>query len=45
MWYEKLDVQFDIERLKKDVREHVFTLSDQVTQGLSATYNPKILAK
>ena len=33
MWYEKLDVQFDIERLKKDVREHVFTLGDQVIQG------------
>lgn len=33
MWYEKLDVQFDIERLKKDVKEHVFTLGDQVVQG------------
>ena len=33
MWYEKLDIQFDIERLRKDVREHVFTLGDQVIQG------------
>lgn len=33
MWYEKLGIQFDVEELKRDVREHVFTLGDQVIQG------------
>ena len=33
MWYEKLDIQFDIEKLKQAVRDHVFTLGDQVVQG------------
>lgn len=33
MWYEKLDIQFDIEKLRKEVRESVFTLGDQVIQG------------
>lgn len=32
-WYETLDVKFDIEKLKSAVREHVFTLGDQVIQG------------
>lgn len=33
MWYETLDVQFDIDALRKEVRESVFTLGDQVIQG------------
>lgn len=33
MWYEELDFKIDLERLRKDVREHVFTLGDQVVQG------------
>jgi len=33
MWYEKLNFQFDIEKLKQEVRESVFTLGDQVIQG------------
>lgn len=33
MWYEKLDVQFDIDKLRKEVRESVFTLGNQVIQG------------
>lgn len=33
MWYEKLDVKFDIEKLKKEVTESVFSLGDQVIQG------------
>lgn len=33
MWYEKLDVQFDIDKLKKEVEESVFSLGDQVVQG------------
>jgi hypothetical protein len=33
MWYEKLKIQFDIERLRADVKEHVFPLGDQVVQG------------
>lgn len=33
MWYEKLNVQFDIDKLRKEVQENVFTLGDQVIQG------------
>lgn len=33
MFYEKLDFQVDIERLRQEVRESVFTLGDQVVQG------------
>lgn len=33
MWYEELNFEYDLERLRKDVREHVFTLGDQVVQG------------
>jgi len=33
MWYEKLNFQVDIERLRQEVRESVFTLGDQVIQG------------
>ena len=33
MWYEKLDIKIDIEKLRKEVRESVFTLGDQVVQG------------
>lgn len=33
MWYEKLNYKVDIEKLKKEVRESVFTLGDQVIQG------------
>jgi hypothetical protein len=33
MWFEKLDIKFDIERLKQEVRDSVFTLGDQVIQG------------
>jgi len=33
MWCEKLNVQFDIDKLRKEVEENVFTLGDQVVQG------------
>lgn len=33
MWYEELDFEYDLDRLRKDVREYVFTLGDQVIQG------------
>lgn len=33
MFFEKLDYTVDIEKLKKEVRESVFTLGDQVIQG------------
>jgi hypothetical protein len=33
MWFEKLNYTVDIEKLKKEVRESVFTLGDQVVQG------------
>lgn len=33
MWYEKLDFKVDIDRLRKDVEERVFTLGDHVIQG------------
>jgi hypothetical protein len=33
MFYEKLNYTVDIEKLKKDVREYVLTLGDQVIQG------------
>jgi len=33
MWCEKLNVQFDIDKLRKEVEENVFTLGDQVIQG------------
>lgn len=34
MWYEKLDfIKFDIEKLREDVKKHVFTLGNQVIQG------------
>jgi hypothetical protein len=33
MWYEKLNVKFDIDKLRKEVEESVFTLGDQVIQG------------
>lgn len=33
MFFEKLDYKVDIEALKKEVRESVFTLGDQVVQG------------
>lgn len=33
MFFEKLDYTVDIEKLKKEVRENVFTLGDQVIQG------------
>lgn len=33
MWYEKLNIKVDIEKLKQDVKENVFTLGDQVIQG------------
>ena len=33
MFFEKLDYTVDIEKLKQEVRESVFTLGDQVVQG------------
>jgi Aspartyl/Asparaginyl beta-hydroxylase len=33
MFYEKLEYKVDIEKLKKEVRESVFTLGDKVIQG------------
>lgn len=33
MWYEKLDIKIDLEKLRKEVRDSVFTLGDQVIQG------------
>ena len=33
MFFEKLDYTVDIEKLRKEVRESVFTLGDQVVQG------------
>jgi hypothetical protein len=33
MWYEKLDYKVDIDRLRKEVEENVFTLGPQVIQG------------
>lgn len=33
MWYEKLDFKVDLERLRKSIKENVFTLGDQVIQG------------
>jgi hypothetical protein len=33
MWYEKLNFQVDIERLRQEVRASVFTLGNQVIQG------------
>ena len=33
MWYEKLDFNFDIERLRQAVKDHVFILGEQVIQG------------
>lgn len=33
MWYEKLNFQVDIERLRQEVSTSVFTLGDQVIQG------------
>lgn len=33
MWYEKLDYKVDIERLRKEVEDNVFTLGPQVIQG------------
>lgn len=33
MFYEELDLGIDLEKLREDVRNHVFTLGDQVIQG------------
>lgn len=33
MWYEKLDYKVDIDRLRKEVEDNVFTLGSQVIQG------------
>jgi hypothetical protein len=33
MWYEKLDYKVDIDRLRKEVEDNVFTLGPQVIQG------------
>ena len=34
MFYEKLDfIKFDLEKLREDVKNHVFTLGKQVIQG------------
>ena len=33
MWYEKLDFKVDIEKLRQDVVDHVFTLGDKIIQG------------
>jgi len=33
MWYEKLNFQFDIEKLRQAVKDYVFTLGDKVIQG------------
>lgn len=33
MWYEKLDYKVDIDRLRKEVEDKVFTLGSQVIQG------------
>jgi len=33
MFYEKLDIKFDLEKLREEVKKSVFTLGDQVIQG------------
>jgi hypothetical protein len=33
MFFEKLDITVDIDRLRKDVEQHVFTLGDPIFQG------------
>jgi hypothetical protein len=33
MWYEKLDYKVDIEKLRQEVKDSVFTLGDEFIQG------------